>query len=459
MKIPIEKISKFLPAVEKPKYKQPLNKRIMWTGIALILYFLLSHITIYGIAKVPELEYLMTIQLLLGAKFGSLMTLGIGPIVTSGILLQLLIGSKIINWDMSKPESREKFQTWSKFLAILFCFLTSIAYLMGGAIPVKPGILIFVFVVFQLAMGGIIVILLDELVSKWGIGSGISLFIAAGVGSQIIISTISPFKTPTGEFVGKLWNFLNYVWIGNNSLALINLLPMLSTILIFLIVVYAQDIGVEIPLAFSFLRGFGRTWTLKLFYTSNIPVILAAALISYLQLLGRFGIDTNTNCSFLACYDENGNVVSGIVYYLTSPRYLLENIILGTVSSPEIIRAITYMIFMSITCIIFSVFWISTSGMDPAGVAEQIESIGMQIPGYRRDKKTIESVLKKYIPYLAVLGGLFVGFLATVADFTGALGTGTGILLTVMIVYNYYEEFRMQKIDELHPIIRKIIGE
>ncbi|HKZ45406.1 MAG TPA: preprotein translocase subunit SecY, partial [archaeon] len=76
MNIPIEKISKFLPAVQKPTYKQSFNKRLMWTGVALILFFVLSHITIYGIGKPPELEYLRTIQLLLGAKFGSLMTLG-----------------------------------------------------------------------------------------------------------------------------------------------------------------------------------------------------------------------------------------------------------------------------------------------------------------------------------------------------------------------------------------------
>lgn len=465
MRIPIEKIAKYLPAVERPTYKQSFNTRLMWTGVALILYFVLSYITIYGIAEIPELEAMRTIQLLLGARFGSLMTLGIGPIVTGGILLQLLTGSKIINWDMSKPENREKFQTWNKFLAITFCFFTAIAYVLAGAIPVAGGFFIFILVILQLAFGGIIVILLDEVVSKWGFGSGISLFIAAGVGTGIIIQALSPFgPNPNpifspGPYVGGVWNFVFNIFGGETYGAILNLLPLLFTALVFLIVVFAQSIAVDIPLAFSALRGFGRTWSLKLFYTSNIPVILVAALLANFQLMGRFGLDPNTNCSFLACYDENGNVVSGVIYYLTSPRNLFGGIVLGTVTSPEILRALTYLIFMAIACMIFSVFWVSTSGMDPASVAEQIESIGMQIPGYRRDKRTIENVLKRYIPALAVLGGIAVGLLAAFADFTGALGTGTGILLTVMIIYNYYEELRTQRLEEAHPIVRKVLGE
>lgn len=465
MKFPIEKIAKFLPSVEKPTYKQSFNTRIMWTGVALLLYFVLSYISIYGIGETPELEFLRTVQLLMGAKFGSLMTLGIGPVVTAGIFLQLLTGSKIINWDMSKPENKQKFQTWNKFLAILFCFLTAIAYVVAGAVPVAGGIPILVFVILQLAMGGIIVILLDEVVSKWGFGSGISLFIAAGVGSQIVIQSLSPFAPiqssiyNPGPFVGAIWNFISNILSGLTQNAMLNILMLFFTGVIFLVTVFAQSIAVNIPLSFSALRGFGRTWSLKLFYTSNIPVILAAALIANMQLMGRIGLDPNTNCSFLACFDDQGQIVSGITYYLTSPRNLLGDIVLGTVTTSEILRALTYLSFLSVACMLFSVFWINTSGMDPASVAEQIEGIGMQIPGYRRDKRTIEGVLKRYIPALALLGGLFVGLLAAFADFAGAIGSGTGILLTVMIIYNYYEELKQQRLDEAHPAIRKVLGE
>lgn len=457
--INIEKIAKYLPAVEKPTYKQPFNKRLMWVGIALISYIVLSHISVYGVGKSSELEALMVFQTLLGAKFGSLMTLGIGPIVTAGILLQLLVGSKIINWEMSKPEGRTKFQTWNKLLAITLCFVEGFAYVIAGAIPVTGGMAMVVFVVIQLAAGGIIVILLDEVVSKWGFGSGISLFIAAGVSTQIAIGLFSPFIAPNGRYVGTLIGFAQSILINNTFIALQYVLPVMMTMVVFLVVIYTQNVRIDIPLVFSSMRGFGRTWSLKLFYTSNIPVILAAALIANFQLMGRIGLDPATSCGYLACYDQSNNIKSGLLYYLTSPRNLMGEAIAGILTQSEIIRSFTYLIFMSIICMVFSVFWVSTSGMSSASVAEQIENTGMHIPGYRSDKKTMEGVLQKYIPSLSVLGGLAIGVLASFADFTGAIGTGTGILLTVMIVYNYYEELSAQPLEDAHPLIKKVLGE
>jgi preprotein translocase subunit SecY len=468
----VSKIARFLPSVEKPTYKQTFNARLKWTFFALLMYLVLSYVTVYGVQKAAYEQYRF-FEIVMGSRFGSLMTLGIGPIVTAGIVLQLLVGSKIIGWDMNEPEGREKFQTWNKLFAIIMCFLEAAVFVVAGALPVASGEAIAAFVILQLASGGILVILLDEVVSKWGFGSGVSLFIAVGVASQIIIRVLSPLAVTCipGNFAsclpiggnqpaGLFWGFLSNVFVGNNYDALLSLLPIMATALVFILVIYAQDVRIDIPLAFSALRGFGRTWSLKLFYTSNIPVILAAALIANLQLMGRVGATTNElglSCGMLACYDQNGQVVSGIVYYLSSPRNLLGDMITGAITSSEVVRALTYLTFLSVLAMIFSVCWVSTSGMDAASVAEQIEGIGMQIPGYRSDKKTMEGVLNRYIPALAVLGGLAIGLLAAFADFTGAIGTGTGILLTVMIVYNYYEELSAQPLEDAHPWIRKVL--
>ncbi len=471
----VSKVTKYIPSVEKPTYKQTFNTRLKWTGIALLMYFVLSAITVFGIDKEANFEQFRFFEIVLGSKFGSLMTLGIGPIVTAGILLQLLVGSKIIDWDTTKPEEREKFQMWNKFLAVMLCFITAAAFVLAGALPVAGGLEIKIFVILQLAAGAIIVILLDELVSKWGFGSGISLFIAAGVGSLILIRVLSPFSAACipGNILsclpsvanpptGILWNFIIEIFANNSYLALVTVLPLISTAIVFALVVYVQDVRIEIPLAFSALRGFGRTWPLKLLYTSNIPVILTAALVANLQLMASLGAAPNAaglSCGWLGCFDQQNAPVSGIIYYLTAPRNLLGEIVSMTITGSQLIRALTYTAFMSIFAMIFSIFWVSTSGMDAGSVAEQIEGIGMQIPGYRRDKRVMESVLNRYIPALAVIGGLLVGLLAAFADFTGALGTGTGILLTVMIVYNYYEELRSQRLEEAHPLVRKLFEE
>ncbi len=480
----LSKIAKYIPAVEKPTYKPSFNSRLTWTGIALFLYLLLSYITVFGVAPTSNAKFSFY-EIVLGSRFGSLMTLGIGPIVTAGILLQLLVGSKILNWDMSDSETRNKFQTWDKFLAIILAFIEAVAYVVAGAVPVSGGVVTFVAVVLQLAAGGIIVILLDDLVSKWGFGSGISLFIAAGVGSQILIRVLSPLTiscTPgnllaclpslTSPPSGLIWNFALALIAGQIVPNLIYILPIIATAIVFVIVVFVQDMRIDIPLVYSQMRGFGRTWSLKLLYTSNIPVILAAALIANMQLLGRVGAVPNTNgvCSCFGCYDTNGNPTSGIVYYLSSPGRQqfglfgdMYSYFTGALSGPlmsnELLRALTYLSFLTIASTVFAIFWVNTSGMDSASVAEQIEGIGMQIPGYRGDKKSIEQVLNKYIPNLAVIGGFLIGIIASFADFTGAIGTGTGILLTVMIIYNYYEELSNQPLEEAHPMVKKILGE
>jgi len=481
----ITKIAKYIPSVEKPTYKAGFNTRLMWTGVALLLYLLLSYITVYGVSK-TSYERFRFFEIVLGSRFGSLMTLGIGPIVTAGILLQLLVGSKILNWDMTKSETRNKFQTWDKFLAILLAFIEAGAYVIAGAVPVEGGLTTAIIVILQLSAGGIIVILLDDLVSKWGFGSGISLFIAAGVGSQILIRVISPLTmgcvpgnilscipSATNLPAGLLWQSIASIIGGQFAQSLIYILPILATGLVFLIVVYIQDMKIDIPLVFSQMRGFGRTWSLKLLYTSNIPVILAAALIANMQLLGRIGAVQTGNgltCNFFGCFDANGSPQSGIVYYLSSPgrqQFGLFGEIYSFFTgqtpysqlSQELLRALTYLAFITGASTLFSIFWVSTSGMDSASVAKQIEGIGMNIPGYRSDKKSMELVLNKYIPHLAVLGGFLIGVIAAFADFTGAIGTGTGILLTVMIIYNYYEELSNQPLDEAHPIVKKILGE
>lgn len=294
------------------------------------------------------------------------------------------------------------------------------------------------------------------------------LFIAAGVATQIVQSVFSPLANPAissatpGPYVGELWNFLYFIFASSYANALISIAPLLSTIGVFFLVVYVQSIVINLPLTFTLLRGFGRNWALNLIYTSNIPVILAAALIANLQLVGRVGV-TPTNglsCGIMGCYDAQNNPVSGLVYYLATPRNVLINLLEGAAfTGNEILRIIAYTAFLAVGSVIFAKFWVGTAGMDSKSVAEQIESTGMQIPGYRKHPQVIESVLNRYIPQLTVLGGLFVGLLAAFADLTGALGSGTGILLTTMILYNYYQQLGNEKLDEAHPLIRKFVGE
>jgi preprotein translocase subunit SecY len=465
-----ESISKYIPSITPPLFKLSFKEKLRWTSIILVLYIFLSYVPVVGLKLTPQAQYFLTLQHLLGARFGSLLTLGIGPVVTAGIILQLLVGSKIINLDTTRPEGRKKFQAWEKVLGSLFCIVEAIAYVMFG--PLTTTAFLLPFVVFQIALGGFLVILMDDVIAKWGLGSGISLFIVAGISTQIFVRIFSPFPpscsisnlslcipSATNLPAGLFWQMLINFYTNNPTNALLALFPITSTAIVFLIVVFMQGISIDVPLAFSAFRGFGRSWNLKLLYTSNIPVIFAWAFIANLQLISRVGLTSvdGKMCGSLGCFDTNGNAVSGIAYYISSPRNIAALIVEG-LSINELIRIIIYSILMISLATIFSVIWVETSGMDAKSLAEQLTIIGMQIPGYRRDPRVIESVLSKYIPPLAVLGGILVGCLAILGDLLGAIGGGTGLLLSVMIVYNYYELIRNEDLEGMPEFVRKLFG-
>jgi len=469
----VETIYAYLPTVSGPTYKIGIRDKLKWTILILFTYFFLSYVPIIGLNLSPQAQYFITLQHLLGARFGSLLTLGIGPIVTAGIILQLLVGSKIVNIDTTTREGRKKFEVWNKTLAFVLAFIEAAAYVFFG--PLQAITLLIPIVILQIALGGILVILFDEAIGKWGIGSGVSLFIMAGIASQIFIRIFSPFPSGcsinalsacipslSNPPIGLFWQFLFNFYTNNPINALIALVPILSTALVFLLVVYIQAIDVEIPLAFSLFRGFGRPWSLKLLYSSNIPVIFMWALLLNLQMMGRVGVkevSPGKYCGFFGCYDGEGNPIGGIAYYLSTPRGIVNEIFMRGDVKTTFLHFLIYSIVMIVGCAIFSVIWVNTSGMDAKTVAEQLYLIGLQIPGYRRDPRVIESVLSKYISPLSILSGVFIGALTVIADWLGAIGSGTGLLLATTIAYNLYEIIRHENLEGAPQTLLKLLGE
>lgn len=446
---------KLIPGIKEPEKRLNFKDKLKWTGIILILFFSMSQVIIWGVDP-QAIERFLFLETIMGSRMGSLVTLGIGPIVTASIILQLLTGSGIIPWDTNTSEGKMKFMGTQKLLAIVFCIFESVAFVLSGAIPPLASSFIPILIL-QLAAGGILIIFMDEVISKWGFGSGVSLFIAAGVSKGILIGAFSFLGTPPG---GAIPSTILSLSAGNPVGALANMIPIIFTIVVFLIVVYAQAMKVEVPLTFGRISGFGRRWPLKFIYASNIPVILASALLANLRLWGR--MLANNGLPLLGTFNAEGQPVSGLLYFISPPRGQdLSNIVVSTLTGSSLpsvtITWITYTLFLVAGAVMFSIFWVQTAGMDSRSVAEQIHNVGLSIPGFRRDIRIIERVLDRYIPYLSVMGGMTVGLLAAFADFTGALGTGTGILLTVMIVFNLYEEISKQHMEDMHPALRKFI--
>lgn len=483
----IHSFSRFLPSVEAPEKPPNTNEKLIWTGVILVLYFMMYQTTVFGVPNITGgVDFLQTIT---ASRIGSLLTTGIGPLVLSSIFLQLFIGAGIINLDLKDKKDKAKFLETQKVLAIILAFVEAMIFVVfTGMVPIasvgglSPAA-VMALVVLQITLGSVIILFLDETVTKYGIGSGIGLFIAAGVSFAIFAGVISLIFGSQGVIEAVSGG-------GAEALpnALLVLLPFLFTMLVFLAVVYAEGVKVEIPIAFQRVRGMVPKLPLKFFYVSNIPVIFASALIINVQLFaggllggqywdstGKAISDLSAGYSFdqhgvlplIGYVDQNNRVRDGLLYLIT-PIHLGQgtivqwNFISGAHSPvlgiPEWVHAIVYILTLSLVSVMFGLFWVETSNMDAKSVAGQLSDSGIQIPGFRRDPRMLESILNKHIFPLTVMGSFAVGLLAGLADLTGALGTGTGILLTVGILYRMYEQLEQTKALDANPTLAKLFG-
>jgi protein transport protein SEC61 subunit alpha len=460
-------VGRILPEIKVPERKVSFNEKIFWTALVLIVYLVMSEIPLFGISGTVQDQF-SALRVIFASNRGTLMELGIGPIVTAGLILQLLAGSAIIQCDMSNAEDRGMFTVASKVFSIVLTGIQAAAYIISGMYGALAGTTTIV-IFMQLLAAGVIVMLLDELVQKgWGLGSGISLFIMAGVAQTVLWSSFSP---ASGLFVGSLSSLLtggqtltNWI-IGLGSYP--SLIGFIATIGTFLIIIYLEGIRVELPMTYAGYKGYRSRYPIKLLYVSNLPVIFASALFAnvyfFTQLIwstnGQPAPGTNLLVDIIGSYKPvtSGNQTSiqpagGIAYYVTAP-HSIQNV------AAEPVRATVYLGILVAFCAVFSLIWLEVGGLGPSTVAQQLMDSGMQIPGYRRSGRPIESILKRYIPVVAIFGGLIIGLIAGVADFLGVFGSGTGILLAVGIIYQYYELLMRERAAEMFPAFRRILGE
>ncbi|HUC38667.1 MAG TPA: hypothetical protein VL944_00875 [Candidatus Acidoferrum sp.] len=482
----IDNISKFIPSIKGPATPLSLREKMMWTAGILGIYFLLYNTYAIGINQQAVTQPLLQlVSIIFAAKIGSVITVGIGPIVLSSIVLQLISGSGIIKIDMQDTAQRARFQTIQKLAAMSIAIVESVIFVATGYVPAAtPAVT--GFVMLQLAIGAIMIIFLDETMTKYGITSGINLFIASGVSFAIV----------TGTFDILIPEAIQAVQAGGSSAipnALLAFGPLFFAIIVFLVSIYAYEMKIELPLSFEQLRGVGGRLPIPFLYVSVLPVILASSLelsaTVWLRFLANVGGSLTNLARFFAFYQPVGTVgggttlqLAGGLVYLISPTfplpysanyggiggygtyftYLVQHTTQlflpwgGMVLVPEYLHVVIYTVVLVILCVIFGKFWVEMTGQSPKNISEQLGDMGWQIPGFRRDPRVVEGVLNKYIPTITVLGSIFVGLLAALATLTGAVGTGMGILLTVGIIYMLYQQLENEGLYQTYPILEKI---
>lgn len=461
------KAEPYLPQVPKPKKKLTLQTRLLWCGLALLIYMVMGQTPLFG-ATTPEFDFLAFARVIFASQQGTLVELGIGPIVTAGLLMQLLRGSEILKFDFKKPEERGIFQTATKLVTYVVIIAESSVY---GFAVYGPGITepsVLYILVGQLIAASTIIMFLDELIQKgWGLGSGISLFIMAGVAQQILWSLFSPLPAGDGgtigivPFIGQWFangggNFTD-VFFRSNQLPSIFGFSLTAGVL--LVLVYIQGMKIEIPIVSTKYRGFSAVYPIKLMYTSNIPVILASALTANALFIGQM-MWANLNprnaqpfLNFLFQYDPTSpsTPIGGLVYYLTPPRGL-------AIAALDPLRAVGYIIFLIAIVVVFGKLWVELGGLSPKSAAKNLLDADVQVPGFRRSNQPVENLLNKHIPSVTIIGSMILGALAGISDVLGVFGSGIGILLMVDILINYYNQLVKEQVEVVMPRLGALLG-
>ena len=497
------------PSITKPEGHVRFNQKLWTTTLVLIIYFMMTNVMIYGLSD-STLDIFSSFRAIMAGASGSIMHLGIGPIVTGSIIMQLFAGAKIIQLDLQNSSDKQLYQGIQKLLVLIMIPIESIPQVYGFLDPSESLILDFgigwanTIIVAQLFMGSYLVFLLDELVSKWGIGSGISLFIAAGVAQSTFVGTLSPlpvtagsplsFQNPPSGTLPMIFYTLrtatNSQLVSENGFELILLnhanpiAALVSSIIVFLVVAYAESSKLELPLTHGKVRGHRGQYPIRLVYASNIPVILMAALLaninmftllfwshpvlSTVPILGRNGAWSRAH--WFGSYEVGATTPSdGFAWYSSMvngvgdwflPLLNQTGDAYGHSLGQLMVHVVVYVFVMTAGSTVFAKFWIETTNMGAKDVAKQIERTGMQIPGFRKNPVVLERILERYIPPVTLFSGAFVGLLAAGAYLLGTVGnaTGTGLLLAVGIILRTYEQIQKEQAMEMHPVLREFFG-
>ncbi|RLI66271.1 MAG: preprotein translocase subunit SecY [Promethearchaeia archaeon] len=475
------------PEIKQPDREISFKDKLIYTFIVLLIYTIMSNVPIFGVLESVSADYYYWLRVILASNRGTLTELGIGPIVTAGLILQLLQGSKLIEVNMSNPEDRALFTGAQKVITVVLTILQIIAYIFGDAFgdSSELGAANIILIFLQLLFAGILIMMMDEVLQKgYGLGSGVSLFIASGVAGQIFWNSFSFFsdRSQDGLPTGIIIAFFSVLFKSNTDVQLKDLwirtqgdpglLGLITTLIIFFVVIYVETMRVEIPLTYAGYKGYRGKYPMKLLYVSNIPVILAQALYANLlffgQLLWKWSDRTGKLSwwvNWFGVFEQPEGAqyyqpVKGLLKYITAPQGLgqLINAFQEGNGGSMILQSLIYMVIFITICIVFGQIWVEVSGLAPRDIAGQILGSRMQVPGFRRNEKVIEKILKRYIGPLTILCGFIVGMLSFLADFLGALSSGTGLLLTVGIIQNYAETISQEAAKEQFPGMGALLG-
>ena len=440
-----------LPQVKAPTRAPSLREKFIWTALAVLIYFVASQIPLYGISNTNIKDYSQWLKILMASSRGTLMDLGTGPVVTASTITNLLLQTKLLEPDFSIKEDKILFDSFQKLFSLVFTLGQAIVQIVTGYYgPCESLTKASIFmIIFQLAISGLIVILLDELLQKgYGLGNGVNLFIIANVCERAVWNAVSPkvFYTGRGiEFEGCLVAAVHLLLSRKNKISAIkevlfrdnlpNLSSLFFSLVIFSFVVYIQTLRVELPILSRKHKGVVGTYPINLMYSSTSPIIFQSTLISLFfqasRMIYKF-FPKSFISKLLGAWELKPKIgyapISGLCYFIFPPSSYTD-----ILTRP--VFFILYCLIMLFSSAFISLFLLEGQEENSAAVFKRIKAQDMQLRGVR-DSNAVEK-LDQYINVAAFLSGMLTSFVVLFCDLFSVVGSGSNIFLGASIMNQY----------------------
>ena len=411
----------------EPQRRLHFKYKLWITLMVIFIYFLLYQIPLFG-ADLIHTDILKGFRILTGGYEGSIITLGLTPLIDAHIILILLNSAGII-------QTRSK-RVYSGVFLFITCASATLFFLLGFF---DPPILISVLIVAEMVFGVVILYILTMIIDYRGLGDGMTLLIIAGISYRLVVKLFSPFKIGD-EYIGMVPNLVYCVMQGYFLSALFYYaIPIFLTIALFFFAIYVIMCRMEIPLVHSLARGAKVRFPINILYTTTLPVIFTECIFSLLVLIRKI-LDLN----FLDKIISLDRGVS-LIYVLSE----------GVGIVPYF--AIYFFVFITL-CAMFSLWCMYIYQGDPKSIAEKLYKSGLIIPGFKRTPATLERMFEWYLPKIAIISGIIAGVFSIGSKFFNTAIGGTEILVACSGIISFYNKLEEEQIMEMHPSLRRFSG-
>ncbi len=399
-----------------------LRNRILFIFAAMVIFRLLSAIPIPGVdaAKLQSFlnnnQFLGVLNIFSGGGLStlSILMLGVGPYITSSIIMQLLtiMSPKLKAMYQEDGEiGQKKFTQLSRVLTVPLSIVQGLAFLI---LLKRQGIIVdmsFINLFTNLSVivaGSIFIMWIGELISEFGIGNGISFIIFAGIVASI------PRQVSQFLFTFNVADIPLYILFTAIGILIIAGVVIITEAERPIPVTYAKQVRGE------HVSGGTQTYLpIRVNQAGVMPIIFALSILLFPQLVGTFLAGMNS--SFLKAISH------GLLWFVQNAW----------------LYAFVYFVFV----FLFTYFYTAVT-FDPKQISENLQKSGAFVPGVRPGPATHEYIVK-ILNRITTIGAVFLGLIAVLPlamqSITGvssfAIG-GTALLIVVAVVLEL-----VQKID------------